>query len=109
MAAIKSITSAIVFSSIVGFLLNMGGYIEYSIISPLVFLVGQGLLALAIGLSNTPLAKGVAVASFSVWLFVFFLNLSIPLPSPIAEFIYAVLFVPSFVGAGLGFLELGKG
>jgi len=109
MDSIQYITSAIVFSTIVGFLLDFGGYLEYSIISPVVFLGGEVLLASAIALSNTPALKGGAVVLFSAWLFVFFLNISIPLPSPIAEFIYAVLFIPSFIGAGLGFLELGKG
>lgn len=109
MMELKYLLSAIIFTTIVGFLLDLGGFITYSIISPTIFLVGQGLLAIAISLANTPALKGGAVATFSVWLFAFFLNLSIPLPSPVKEFVYGVLFVPSFIGVGMTFLEFGKG
>lgn len=103
------IIKAIIFSTLVGFLLTLGGYIEYTIITPATFLAGEVFLAATIILANTPAAKGVALALFSGWLFVFFLNIEIPLPSPMQEIVYAVIFVPTFIGAGMTFLEFGKG
>ena len=109
MTDLKYLMSAIVFSSIMGFLLDMGGFITYNLISPIAFATGLGLLTVVIGLANTPAAKGVAMAAFGIWLFVFFLNVQIPLPSPISELVYAVIFVPNIIGAGMVFMEFGKG
>jgi hypothetical protein len=94
----------------IGFMLDLGGYITYTLINPTVFLVGEAILTAAIVLANTPLLKGAAVAAFSVWLFAFFLTMDIPVfGSPWKELVYAVLFVPPFIGVGMEMLEVGKG
>lgn len=106
---INRLLSAIVFSTSVGFLLDLAGYTSFTLITPTLFAAGQVLLTAAIAVANTPIAKGAAMAVFSGWLILYFVNLQIPLPSPTKEIIYALLFVPSFLAIGLTFLELGKG
>ena len=105
---LKFVTGAIVFSSLTGFLLDMGGYITYNLIDPITFTVGAGLLAGTILLSNTPAAKGAALALFAGWLVAFFINVQIPMPSPIKELVYATLFVPTIIGVGITFLDYGR-
>lgn len=105
---LRYITGAIVFSSFMGFLLDAGGFITYSLISPISFATGLVLLTIVIGLANTPAAKGVALAAFAGWLFIFFLNVDIPMPSPVKELVYATIFVPTIIGVGITFLDYGK-
>lgn len=105
----KVLTSAIVFQSIMGFLLNMGGYMTYTLISPISFATGLALLTVVIVAANTPLAKGVAMAAFAGWLLVFIISVEIPMPSPWREFVFAVITVPTFISLGMVFLEYGKG
>ena len=105
---VKTLTGAVVFSSIMGFLLDMGGYITYTLISPISFATGLGLLTAVVALANTPSLKGVAIAGFGAWVFIFFLNVEIPLPSPISELVYATLFVPIILGVGMMLLDYGK-
>lgn len=105
---LKYITSAIVFSSFMGFLLDAGGFITYSLISPISFATGLGLLTIVIALANTPAAKGVALATFAGWLFLFFMNINIPMASPIKELVYATIFVPTIIGVGITFLDYGR-
>lgn len=103
------IVSSIILTTTVGFLLNSAGYMAYTIISPIVFIAGEVLLMAAIALANTPLLKGVATALFGAWLFVFFLTINIPIASPYKEFVYSIVFIPSFIGVGMELLEAGKG
>ena len=103
------IVSSLILTMTVGFLLNSAGYMTYTIISPTVFIVGEVLLMAAIALANTPAAKGVATALFGVWLFAFFLTIDIPIASPYKEFVYSIVFIPSFIGVGMELLEAGKG
>lgn len=96
-----------VFITSLGFLLNEAGISEYSLISPTIFLVGQALMLLAIGLTNTPIAKGGALLLWVGWLFGYCLNLSIP--DPVGTYVYALILVPSFVSITILMLEVGKG
>lgn len=106
--SVKTLTGAVIFSSLMGFLLDMGGFITYNLISPIAFATGLGLLTITIGLANTVVAKGVAMAAFAGWLFIFFLNIQIPLPSPVSELVYAVIFVPTIMSVGIMLLDYGR-
>jgi hypothetical protein len=96
-----------IFTTVTGYMLNGFGITSFQIIDPTIFLIGQGLLALAIAVANTPVVKGVAVAGWAAWLFVYLLNLNIP--DPLGPIIFAVILVPSFISIGLIMLEIGKG
>jgi hypothetical protein len=96
-----------VFVTACGYILNGIGVTQFSVINPTVFLIGQGLLAIAIAAANTPVVKGVALAAWAAWLFVYLLNLHIP--DPLGPIIFSLFLVPSFVSIGLIMLEVGKG
>lgn len=100
---------SVTFTTIVGLLLEMAGYITFTLINSTVFLAGQGVLLGAIALSNTPIAKGGAMVALFIWLLVFLLQLDMPLPSPLKEMVFAIVFVPSFLSVAFSFLEMGKG
>ncbi len=104
---ISYIVSAIVFTTVVGLMLNSAGYAQFTILNPTTFLAGQGLLMAAIALSNTPIAKGASVALFGAWLYIYFLSINIP--PPLTNVVYAILFVPSFIAVGLVLLNVGRG
>lgn len=102
----KVITSAVLFTTIMGFMLDLGGFVTFTILTPASFLVGEALLLAVIELANTPLAKGIALGIFALWLFGYLISVQVPYFS---EIIYAVLFVPNFLTIGLILLEAGKG
>lgn len=106
---VKTLSSVVVFSSIMGFLLDMGGYITYTLITPVSFAVGAGLLTVVIAAANTPAAKGVAMAAFAGWLGIFIVSVQVPMPSPIKELVFATLTVPTLIALGMIFMEYGKG
>jgi len=95
-----------IFITVLGYFLNASGISEFTIISPTVFLVGQALMLLVIGLANTPVLKGVSLALWVGWLFAFVLNLDIP--SPVGAYVYAIVLIPAFISITLLMLEVGK-
>ncbi len=110
MEAIKIVLTSIIFSTILGFMLQLGEFATYTLISPVIFSAGLVFLVAVIAASNTTIVKGAALAIFWAWLILYVLNTNIPLlPSPMKEIIYAIITVPNILAIGLAFMELGKG
>ena len=95
------------FITIFGMILNTMGYeSNLTLLTPVTFAVGQTLLLIVIGLSNTPIAKGVSLVVWAGWLFLYVFTLNIPVS--ISAYVYSLILVPSFIGMGLELLEVGK-
>ena len=81
----------------------------YTLISPISFAIGLGLLTAAVAFANTPLLKGGAIAAFAGWLFIFIISVQIPaLPPMISGLVFATLTVPTLIGLGMVFMEYGR-
>lgn len=96
-----------IFITILGLILNNMGYATFTFLNPTTFAIGQVLLMAVVALSNTPLAKGVSLAIWGSWLFVYILSLNIP--SEVVGWVYPILIVPCLIGMGYELMEVGKG
>ena len=103
----KPLLSSIAFTNALGWIFTMAGIITFEFLSPTMFLITEGILLGAIALSNTPIAKGVAVATFALAMFGYISTLEIP--EPYGTPLFALLFLPNMIGIGLSMLEFGKG
>ncbi len=108
MVDLKPLTSSILFTNLLGWLLSMGGYIEFNFMNSNVFLLGTGIMMLAIGLSNTPILKGGAVLGFGLFLFAYITSVTVP-NTALAGVIYGLITLPSLATLGFILLEVGKG
>ena len=107
LSTMKPILSTLAFTNALGFIFTIAGIVEFTFLSPTMFLVAEGILLGAIALSNTPIAKGVAVASFALFMFAYFSTLEIP--EPYGNILFVLLFLPNMIAIGLSMLEFGKG
>ena len=107
LGTMKPLISSIAFTNALGWIFGLAGLVEFTFLSPTIFLITEGILLGAIILSNTPIAKGVAVGAFTLAMFTYFLSLNIPDPYGTPMFI--LLFMPNFIAIGLSMLEFGKG
>jgi hypothetical protein len=107
LGVMKPLISAVAFTNALGWLMGIAGYAEFSILGTVLFLIIQGSLLATIALSNTPLAKGGAMAIFATAMFAYITNMNIP--DPYATPLFILLFTPNLLAVGLSFLEMGKG
>ena len=96
-----------IFITVLGLLLNSMGYANFTFLTPATFAIGQILLMAVVAVSNTPVAKGVALAIWAGWLFVYIFSLDIP--SEVSVWVYPLIIVPCLIGMGYELLEVGKG
>lgn len=97
----------LVFVSITGFLLAELAGLSFTLLNPITFLVLAGLIAAVLVVSNTPIAKGVAVAILGAALFAtffidgFFDILGAP--------IFGLIFIPLTIVMGFILMDAGQG
>lgn len=96
-----------IFITVLGLILNSMGYATFTVLNPTTFAVGQVLMMVVIGLSNTPLAKGVSLVIWAGWLLFYIFSLNIPVE--VGSWIFPIIIVPSLIGMGYELLEIGKG
>ena len=104
---IKPIIASIAFTNALAWLFGLMGVADFNFWTLGFFTASTAVLAIAIGLSNTPVAKGGAMLLLAGDIFLYISSLNIP--APYAGPLFVLLAVPNFMAMGLGFLELGKG
>lgn len=104
---IKPIILSIAFTNALAWIFGLMGVSEFTFWTLGFFTVSTAVLALAIGLANTPLLKGIAVVALAGDIILYTSSLNIP--APYAGPLFILMTIPNFMAMGLGFLELGKG
>lgn len=95
------------FITILGLVLNSMELATFTFLNPTSFAIGQVLLMVVVGFSNTPLLKGGALVLWAGWLFIYIASLEIP--NDVKTWIYPIIIVPCLIGMGYELLEIGKG
>lgn len=104
----KYVVGAVIYQSICGWLLGLAGFIEYTLITPVIFIAGATLLGGALTLADTPILKGLAGTGLAGWIIGYFIypTMTLPLPDPFKALAFACLSLPSIIGITLTFMEI---
>jgi len=104
---IKPIIASIAFTNALAWIFGLMGIVKFSFWVLGFFTVSTAGLLVAIGLSNTPIAKGGAMLLLAVDIYLYISTLKIP--APYAGPLFILLTIPNFMAMGFAFFELGKG